>query len=416
MANIHPFKAIRPTRDKAHLVASRPIASYKPSILAAKLEENPFTFIHIIHPEYFEDETNKTAPNTRERFEKVKNKFNEFCGDGIFTEDEKPCLYIYQQTKDNHAFLGIIGGASVEEYKNNTIKKHEATLTSREEMFTNYLEVVGINAEPVLLSYPSSQMIDELLFSKIKERPEYEFTTTDKVKHELWIIENEECEAFQTAFQSVPSLYIADGHHRSASSVRLSERLNQKFGKKDEANHNHFLSFFIDEKRLQIYAYNRLVKHLGDKSKEELLVAFSQDFEVTALNGKQEPQKLHDIHCFFGEKWYLLRCKAHIIENTHSAVDSIDAEILTKYILQPHLNIQDLKTDDNIDFVSGESGLEKLEQKVCSGKFAVGFALYPVLVEQIKQVADENAIMPPKSTWVEPKMRSGLTIYPIHND
>lgn len=191
MAKLYPFRAVRPTRDKAHLVASRPVATYKSNILSAKLEENPFTFIHIIHPEFFEDEDNKTLPNTPERFAKVRAKYEEFKADGIFLQDETPAIYVYQQTKNNHAYLGVIAGASVAEYNQNLIKKHEATITSREEMFTNYLDIVGINAEPVLLCHAFNEQIDQLLQECIKERPEYEFTTTDKVKHELWVLDKE---------------------------------------------------------------------------------------------------------------------------------------------------------------------------------------------------------------------------------
>lgn len=408
MAKIHPFRAIRPTRDKAHLVASRPVATYKSNILSAKLEENPFTFIHIIHPEYFEEEGSITLPNTPERFAKVRSKYEEFKADGIFLQDESPSIYIYQQTKNGHAYLGIIAGASTEEYRQNKIKKHEATITDREEMFTNYLDIVGINAEPVLLCHPYNDNIDLLLNKFIKERPEYEFTTTDQVKHELWVLDKEKTSAIVKAYEAIPCTYIADGHHRSASSVNLSERINCE-------NAAYFLSFFIDERKLNIFPFNRVCKTMNGMTLESLLAKLKNDFEVIRLEKGSSPVQMHDIHLYCEHQWYQLTAKKHIIRQSTPIAD-IDAEILTQNILSPHFNIVDLKTDKNIAFLSGEQGVENIEQMVNKGVYKIGFALYPVSMEQLMRVADNNAIMPPKSTWVEPKLRSGLTIYPIRND
>ena len=412
MAQIQPFKAIRPTRDKAHLVASRPMASYKPSILAAKLEENPYTYIHIIHPEYFEDETNKTEPNSQERFLKVKNKFEDFFSNGVLQQDDEAHIYIYQQTKDNHVFRGIIAGASVDDYRQNKIKKHEATITSREEMFANYLNVVGVNAEPVLLCHPKNQEIDDLIEEIVQERPENEFTTTDQVLHELWLVPVNKIEIFQLAFDKIPSIYIADGHHRSASSAKLNEILEKKHDNSPNKNHDFFLAYFIDESRLKIHPFNRICKSLNGWQKEDFLKEIEKNFTVHQLPEARQIQALHTIHMYVYEQWYELTAKEHLFNHT-AAVDTIDAEILTKYILTPLLNIKDLKTDDSIDFVSGTLGDAILEEKVNSAKYKVAFSLYPVTVNQLKSVADENGIMPPKSTFIEPKLRSGLTIYKI---
>lgn len=411
MAKLKPFKAIRPRRDLAHLIASRPVATYTPEILAAKLEENPFTFIHIIHPEYFENKENKTKPNTPERFKKVTEKFNTFYKKGYFIQEKEPALYVYRQTNGKQIFKGVICGASAEEYKSNKIKKHEATLTSREQMFTNYLDIVGLNAEPVLLCHEHTDEVASLLQDIMIERPEYEFTTADTIKHELWVVLGDTMKKLEEGYAKISQVYIADGHHRSASSVRLSDRINDRGASKDDA-HNYFLSYFISERDLQILPFNRICKHLNGLTPEAFLEQLKVNFEVSILKIAEAPNKLHQINCYLDGKWYSLTSKQNILQGL-SPVGEIDAEILTKHILSPILGIHDLKTDKNIKFVSGEKGIKPIEQEIDKGVYKVGFALYPVTVEQLKNVADADSTMPPKSTWIAPKLRSGLTIYKI---
>lgn len=410
MTKIAPFKALRPVRDKVHLVATRPYYSYKKNVLKAKLEDNPYTFLRIINPEF--GSTIKTKPNSIERFQLVREKYKEFIANGILIKDPEAHLYIYRQTKDGHEFTGIVAGASVEEYENDLIKKHEATLTSRESMFTNYLDIVGYNAEPVLLSYPHEQGIDDLLVNFTKYRPEYEFTTTDRIKHEVWILGAEETAKMIKAFEKLPAAYIADGHHRSASSAGLKKhRINK--GTSKFPNEDYFLAFFIDENRLKILEFNRLVKTLNNLSVKEFLDKLSKSFEIKAIKGSQKPLHEHQMTMCLEGKWYELNFKASIIDDQHP-VRCLDAEILTQSVLTPILGIHDLKTDDNIEFISGAESIDVFEDKITKGKFKVGFVLYPISMEQVKRVADNQMIMPPKSTWVEPKMRSGLTIYNIN--
>jgi uncharacterized protein (DUF1015 family) len=407
MAEIHPFKAVRPTRDKAHLVATRPLASYKKHILDAKLEQNPYTFIHIIHPET--DKSSKTEQNSRERFEAVKKRFHEFEDEGVIFQDEQPAIYIYRQTKDGHEFTGVIAGASIAEYEADRIKKHEATLTTREEMFTNYLEIVGFNAEPVLLSHEPSDTIEAFLRDCTKARPEYEFSTTDCIKHELWVLDEAQTTTISQLFESIPSLYIADGHHRSASSARLAEKMEGS----PYTNPKFFLAFLIDERRMQILEFNRLVKTLNGHTTDSFLDALRTSFEVTPLSQGRNPLKEHEITCYLKGSWYSLTGKPAITSST-DPVKSLDAQILTDVILTPILGIQDLKTDQRISFISGAEGLNAITDPIDNNKAEVGFVLFPVSMEQVKAVADHQLIMPPKSTWVEPKIRSGLTIYMIN--
>lgn len=409
MAKILPFRAIRPTRDKVHLVAARPFYSYKQNVLEAKLEDNPFTFLHIINPEFGNEAT--TKGNSVERFELVHERYGEFLNQGILFQDAEPSLYIYRQTKEGHAFTGVVCGASVEEYLNDSIKKHEATLTSREQMFTDYLDIVGYNAEPVLLAHKSSKEISDLLTQCTTVRPEYEFSTTDLVKHELWKLTSEETKNVQAAFEKLTELYIADGHHRSASSVRLAEQ--RKESGSTFQNEKAFLAYIIDEAELKILEFNRLVKTMNGLSETEIVEKLSEHFDVKSLSGLQKPASNHEFTMCLNGNWYNLTCHPNIIDDAHP-VRCLDAEILTHYVLSPILGIHDLKSDSNISFMSGAESMEKLEASVVSGKYQIAFVLYPATMDQVRRVADHQLIMPPKSTWVEPKLRSGLTIYKIN--
>ena len=408
MAKIIPFKAIRPTRDKVQIVTSRPYYAYTQLMLDAKLAGNPYSFIHIINPEFMEED--KTDPNSPERFQKVKNKFDEFEREGIFIQEERPSLYIYKKTTITHEFIGVIGGASIEEYNNGKIKKHEQTLTERETTFSNYLKVIEFNAEPVLLFHDNREKLNQLFIKNTFDRPEYEFTTTDKSKHEMWVIsEPSIIKEIQSVYESIDDIYIADGHHRSASSSRFYKDSENKTDLRA-----HFLAYFISSERLHIMDYNRLVKDLNGMTIEELLKQLDTSFIVTELpTDSIQLRGLHNILMYMNSKWYNLQAKEETINRDHP-VESLDTHILSSHLLKPILSITSLKTDKRIDFISGNKGLNGIKKAVDSGKFKIGFGLYPVSPKQLKDVADANLIMPPKSTWIEPKMRIGLTIYPLN--
>ncbi len=410
MAKIKPFRAFRPTRDKAHLVITKPYYAYKKSYLKAKLESNPYTFIHVITPDYFMKE--KPEPGSSERYQMIRNEFERFLDEGIFVKDEEPCFYIYRQTKGENVYIGIIAGASVEDYDSDHIKKHEATITQRERMFADYLEITGFNAEPVLLSYPKDEIVEDILNLVVQGRPEYEFTTTDVITHELWVIPHEYEHTLIEHFDRITDTYIADGHHRCASSSVLAERK----GNKPDHPTKHFLAFFMAEDRLKIFDFNRVINDLNGHTKKEIRELLEEKFVVEKC-GKNitKPEKEHQMTMYLGNKWYKLEPKEGTFDK-NDIVASLDAEILTKNVLEPIFGIHDLKTDERIQFVSGDKGMKGLKKIIDKGVAKIGFALYPVEVEQIKQVADENRIMPPKSTWIEPKLRSGLTIYDLEND
>lgn len=409
MTNILPFRAIRPVRDKAQLVASRPYYAYSKRMLAAKLKGNPYTFIHIINPEFHKKD--RTKPNTVGRFMKVREKFSEFFDQGIFIQEEADSLYVYRQTTETHEFLGFIGGADLKEYESGKIKKHEATLTKREKTFSKYLETVRFNAEPVLLFHKNEADIDTLLLDITKIRPEYEYTTTDKIKHELWIVDQSDTiDKVQKAFSKLDETYIADGHHRCASSYRYYQNTENK-----TKLNQHSLAFFISESRLNILDFNRVVKDLNGLSKTEFIKALEKSFIIQIIDQKYyAPKKCGEISLYINQSWYSLKIKDGIIDS-NDPVKRLDTDILTELVLRPILNIQDIKTDQRISFISGDKGMKGLKKVVDKGGAELAFALYPISPQQLIEVADASMIMPPKSTWIEPKLRSGLTIYPLEN-
>lgn len=411
MAKITPFKSVRPVRNKVHLVATRPIYSYKKNVLESKLEDNPFTFLHIINPEFGGERT--TQPNTPARFELVKKEYQAFLEEGILFQEDTARIYIYRQTaKSGHQFTGVVAGASNEEYRQDKIKKHEATLTNRENMFIDYLDIVGYNAEPVLLAYKKNEAIVALTKQVTVKRPEYEFTTTDRNIHELWVLTLEETAKMQSLFEQVENLYIADGHHRSASSVGL-EAKRKLAGKKPFPNESSFLAYLIDEQALQILEFNRFVISLNQLSVEDFIQSVSSSFEIEKCKAYQKPSKTHEIIICIRKQWFKLTCKKHIIEENHP-VNCLDAEILTQHILSPILNITDLKTNENIQFFGGSTPHEKIQNWIENEKYEFAAFLFPITMEEVKNVADNQLFMPPKTTWIEPKLRSGMTIYAIN--
>ena len=409
MAVVKPIKGIRPTRDKAHLVASRAVNVYKQRILNAKLEENPYTFMHIILPEFGKKAT--TKPNTTERFKLVRKKFESYLKEGILKQDAKPAYYIYQQIKGAHSYTGIIAGTSVDDYNNGVIKIHEQTLTKREEIFTNYLDVCEFNAEPVLLAYDGEKSINAVIKKYTKTRSEYEFTTSDKVTHLLWIVDKpSDIKTIENGFKKTKSIYIADGHHRSSSSALLAD-LRRKRNKNHTGKemYNFCLSYLVSSDQLRILEFNRLVNETGKLTEEEILSRIGEKFVVKKISGiKVKPGRLHQFTMYMNNTWYMLTLRKEFYGK--KPVDQLDAQILTTYILAPIFGIVDLKNDSRIDFAGGNLGTTHLQKKVDSGDAEIAFCLYPVTYKQLKLIADTHSIMPPKSTYIEPKLRSGLVI------
>jgi len=409
MAIVRPFKAIRPKRDKVNLVASRSYLTYSDDTLQEKLDNNPYTFLHIINPDY----NKKDKKSGKEKFNLVKEKFSKFINENVLFQEEENCFYIYQQKNENNIFTGIIAATSVDDYLNGNIKIHEQTITKREEMFKDYLQTTGFNAEPVLLTYKDNQNINSIIQKKTKERSEYEFTTTNKVLHKLWKIENkEDIENIISEFKKTKNIYIADGHHRSASSSLLCQNIrkeNQDYNPED--NFNFFMSYLIPESELNIINFNRLIKHTNGLTANELIYKIENNYTVLE-KGKNiyYPTFKDEISMYLGGNWYSLI--AHF-KKYNSTSESLDPSILSANILSPILGITDEKTDENISFYDGTIPLVELKEKVDNQEYSIAFILKPIDIESLKKVADNNEIMPPKSTYIEPKLRSGVTIYKL---
>ena len=405
MSKIIPFKAVRPTTDKVGLVTCRNYEDYSAAELAAWLNFNPYSFLHIINPAY----QNVHNISLEKRFKGVANKFQDFKNNSVFIEDEIPAFYLYEIKTKNDIFTGIIAGASVEDYKNDVIKKHEDTLQYRVEMFKDYLHQTRFNTEPVLITYPDSVELNTWILLKKKNRAVYEFSTTNKEKHTLWKIDTQsDIDWLENHFEEIPNLYIADGHHRSASAELLLEQ-DQHL---ENPNLNYFMSFLIAESNVKIYEFNRIIRDLNGFTKEVFLEKLAENFEIESKEQELwKPQNKKEFGMYLDEKFYALIFKHK--EQREGIKQKLDAQILYDTVLQPLLGIGDLRNDERIDYISGKQSVTAIKEKVDDGEFAVGFMLYPSNINEIKAFADNNLIMPPKSTYIEPKFRSGLVVYEV---
>lgn len=407
MIRLRPFRAWRPTPDKAHLVGSRSYVSYTDEQLRDKLDGNPYSYLHIIHP----DHGNDAHLSRSERFARVRRKFQEFVGDGWLMQDETPCLYVYEQSRAHSLSRGIIAGIHVGDYRAGRVKVHEHTLQAREELFKEYLDVTGVNAEPVLLAAPGSHELDALISAVVLDRPHFDFTTTDKVRHRLWCVpEGRSTQRMQAHFADLEAVYIADGHHRFASSARLAEARGA-FGDDPKA---WCLAFVVPEEHLHIHNFDRAVTSLGGMETDELLKALSAVGELVPLPHAPTAFPEHGrVGVCTRKGWFTLTLPS--TKADAPPADRLDASVLSDAVLGPVLGILDLRTDPHVKFVPGILGVATLERMVREGEAAVAFHLRPVSFAELKAVADSGGCMPPKSTYIEPKLRSGLTVYPLED-
>ncbi len=413
MARIFPFAGIRPLPELAASVSSRSPDRYSPEELQDTLNRNAHSFLQIIFPDHADGKP--TKPGSMERLQKIKQRYLEFRGKGYFLQEDKPVYYVYQQQTAGWNYTGIIACSDVRDYEEGIIKIHEQTLTDREEKLREYLDICDYNSEPVLFCYPDHSGIQEILHSVLRTTPVYDFSTRGELHHKLWVIEKEEqVQQLHQYFSEIPAIYIADGHHRSASSEALAKaRRLQHPGYSGAEPWNFFMGIYFPESSLRIFDYNRLVKDLNGLEVHALLEKISAAFNITAC-GKEEtrPSGKHLFSMYVEGEWYTLHLKAGLVDESDPA-GSLDAALLTRLILSPIFGIHDLKHDSRIGFVDGTQGPKALKDAVDSGKYKVAFGLYPVQMEELKRIADAGAIMPPKTTWVEPKLRNGLVIYPL---
>ena len=391
------------------MVASRPFQEYTVEEVTFQLEHNPFSFLHIINPGYkFQKEISGS-----ERFQLVKNRYLEFKEEGVFIQDEKPAYYIYKTVSRNQTYCGIIAATSADDYENNVIRKHEDTISHREKLFKDYLNTVGFNTEPVLLTYPDSEVINQITSEVMQQRPEYEFSSLNRDVHYLWVVDDPALtEQIETEFKKLKAVYIADGHHRSASSWLLAkESREQNPEHKGTEAYNYFLSYLIAESNLKLYEFNRLVRDLNGLSKKEFLMQLDEWFRIENRGSEfYKPSKKHHFSMYLDGEFYSLYLRKTNYEFTDS-MSALDPYILFTKILKPLLGIEDLKNDLRISYLPGRNDSLQVKQAVDEGEFAVGFGMLPLTFAEIKQIADEGLTMPPKSTCIEPKLRSGLTVY-----
>ena len=405
MTKIIPFKATRPSPDKVSLVTSRSYDEYSAAELASQLDFNPFSFLHVLNPAY----VNQQKIGLEKRFKLVAQKYNDFKTEEVLIKEVIPAIYLYEIQSKNRTFTGIIAATSIDDYKNNIIKKHEDTLQYRVELFKDYLHQTGFNTEPVLITYPDNTAIDQWITTKKSTSHLYQFSTTKKEKHTLWKIENnEEIAWLQQQFNDIGDVYIADGHHRSASAELLFEQ-DKSSG---NPNLNYFMSFLIAESNIMIYEYNRIVRDLNNHDKSDFLEQLGKTFWIK--NKDQElwkPAKKFEFGMYLDGAFYALILKDET--SFSSVLERLDAQILYEKVLQPILGIEDLRNDERIDYIPGNQSIITIKEVIDEGGFEVGFMLYPTAITEIKELADNNLIMPPKSTYIEPKFRSGLVVYEL---
>lgn len=411
MAVIRQFKAIRPTPEMAEKVAALPYDVVNSEEAAEMVIGNPYSFLHVDKAEI--DLPAGTDIYSPEVYEKAKSNLEKMITDGVLVQDEKPMLYVYELTMDGRSQTGLVACTSIDEYMQGIIKKHELTREDKEQDRIRHVDICNANTGPIFLAYRTVDEISEIVDNVKKNAPVYDFTAEDGIIHRAWIIDDEETiNRLVKLFKDVPNLYIADGHHRNASAAKVGlKRRNENPNYTGDEEFNYYLAVIFPSDQLKILDYNRVVKDLNGLSEEEFIKKLSEKFEIVETEGRAKPNKAYDFGMYMDGKWYMLTAKDEI--KSKDAVKGLDVSILQDNVLIPILGIGDIRTDKRIDFVGGIRGLGELEKRVDSGEMKVAFAMYPTSIEQLMTIADENKIMPPKSTWFEPKLRSGLFIHSL---
>lgn len=414
MATIKPFKGVRPPKNLVEKVESRPYDVLESEEARVEAGDNEMSLYHIIKPEIdFEPGTSEYDPRV---YEKAAENFKAFQEKGWLVQDDKEQYYIYAQTMNGKTQYGLVVGAYVDDYLNGVIKKHELTRRDKEEDRMKHVRVNNANIEPVFFAYPDNDVLNTLIMRYASTHPEYDFVAPiDGFRHQFWVISDQtDIEAITKEFAKMPSLYIADGHHRSAAAALVgAEKAKQNPHHTGKEEYNYFMAVCFPASQLTILDYNRVVKDLNGMTSEEFLNALHNDFEVECKGTEPyRPVQLHEFSLYLDGKWYSLIAK----KGTYNDADPIgilDVDISSRLILDKLLGIKDLRSDKRIDFVGGLRGLEELKRRVDSGEMKMALALYPVSMKQIMDIADSGKIMPPKATWFEPKLRSGLIIHKL---
>ena len=424
MVRIKPFAAVRPPKSIVEEVAARPYDVLDSK--EAKAEAGEKSLLHITKPEI--DFSPIIDEHSSQAYGKAVENFRKWQEKGWLVQDDRPYYYIYAQTMDGRTQYGLVVCAHTDDYAEGRIKKHELTRKEKEDDRMVHVRIQDANIEPVFFSYPDNDEVSSIIGRYISRAPEYDFVAEDGFGHHFWIIDNrDDIDRITEIFKDIPAFYVADGHHRTAAAARVgAEKKAANPSHRGDEEYNWFMAVAFPESQLKIIDYNRVVKDLNGLSPEEFLGRLAADFDITELGGKElsdgktgtekcSPAHLHNFSMYLGGKWYSLEAKPGRY-NDSDPIGVLDVTILSDLVLDRILGIKDLRTDKRIDFVGGIRGLGELARRVDSGEMAVAFALYPVSMKQLVDIADSGNIMPPKTTWFEPKLRSGLAIHKLESD
>ena len=406
MAIIKPFKALKPKKELAEQVASRPYDVLNSGEAKKEAAGNSYSFLRITKSEI--DLPEGIDTHSQQVYDKAKENLELFIQNGTLYQEEKPCYYIYQLVMNGKSQTGLVCASSIEDYFNDVIKKHELTRPEKEKDRIDHMRTIRAQTGNIFMAYRDVMEINALINGwKVKNKPEYDFTASDGIKHTVWVINRTDViNSITNLFATkVPNTYIADGHHRAASAAKVSKQLP------DSEDAKYFLTTIFPESQLAILDYNRVVKDLNDLTTEEFIGALQEDFMITYSPEPVKPAVLHEFGMYLEDEWYILTAREGTYRN--DPIGILDVTILQKNVLDKILDIEDPRTDTRVDFVGGIRGLEELEKRVNSGEMAAAFSLYPVTIEQLFAIADSNKVMPPKSTWFEPKLRDGLLTHLI---
>ena len=414
MATVKAFRAIRPAPELAHKVAALPYDVMDSIEAREMVKGNPYSFLHVDKAEIDLDPSIDLYD--KRVYEKARDNLREMIKNGVFQQDEKNCLYIYKQVMKGRVQTGLVGCTSIDDYMNNIIKKHEYTRADKEQDRINHVDYCNANTGPIFLTYRASKEINEIVDNWMADhKPVYDFVSDDGIGHTVWVIDGDDAiQRLEERFRAVDYLYIADGHHRSASAVKVGLKRRESFPDyKGDEEFNFFLSVLFPDEQLYIMDYNRVVKDLNGNSAEEFLKKVGEKFDIEEYTGEGQfrPTVRHTFGMYMDGKWYKLTAKAGTY-NEEDPVDRLDVSIMQNNLLDPVLGIKDPRTDKRIDFVGGIRGLGELERRVNAG-MKVAFSMCPTTIKDLMSIADAGKVMPPKSTWFEPKLRSGLFIHEL---
>ncbi|MBO5935595.1 MAG: DUF1015 domain-containing protein [Clostridia bacterium] len=411
MSVLRPFRAIRPTKENAHKVAALPYDVMNSEEAKEMVKDKPWSFLHVDKAEI--DLPEGTYLYDEKVYLKARENLDRLSSEGICKEDGKPCLYIYRQIMNGRAQTGIVGCASIDDYMNNIIKKHELTRADKEADRINHVDYCDANTGPIFLTYRGNDAIDAVVAKYTALEAEYDFTTEDGIRNIVWVVSDDNDIATLTlAFEKIPYLYIADGHHRAASAVKVGMKrreANPDYNGTEEFNF--FLAVYFRSDDLAIMDYNRLIADYNGKTQDEIMAEIEKCFDIEKKDGIYHPETKHTFGMYIGKEWYKLTAKNGIFDE-NDPVDRLDVSILQKNVITPVFGIDDPRTDKRIDFVGGIRGLTELERR-CTVDMQIAFSMFPTTLDDLMDIADAGQIMPPKSTWFEPKLLSGLFIHKL---